>query len=90
MTEGKLTNPKADEIAFLHHANVLYWREGAMQSREAKRNISAGKIDFEKSGPSNSLRLVCNPLQFVRLGGLVVGIPDSPKASPRRGWEWFK
>jgi hypothetical protein len=36
MIDGKLTNPTADEIAFLHHANVLYWREGAMQSREAK------------------------------------------------------
>ena len=36
MINGKHTNPKADEIAFLHHANVLYWREGAMQSREAK------------------------------------------------------
>jgi hypothetical protein len=36
MIDGKLTNLKADEIAFLHHANVLYWREGAMQSREAK------------------------------------------------------
>jgi hypothetical protein len=36
MIEGKLTNPKADEIALLHHANVLYWREGEMQSREAK------------------------------------------------------
>jgi hypothetical protein len=36
MIEGKLTKPKADEIALLHHANVLYWREGEMQSREAK------------------------------------------------------
>jgi hypothetical protein len=36
MIERKLTNPKADEIASLHHANVLYWREGAMQSREAR------------------------------------------------------
>jgi hypothetical protein len=36
MIEAKLTNPKADEIATLHYANVLYWREGAMQSHEAK------------------------------------------------------
>jgi hypothetical protein len=36
MIEAKPTNPKADEVASLHYANVLYWREGAMQSREAK------------------------------------------------------
>ena len=36
MIEAKLTNPKADEIASLQYANVLYWREGEMQSREAK------------------------------------------------------
>ena len=43
MIEAKPTTPKADEIASLHdevaslhHADVLYWREGAMQSREAR------------------------------------------------------
>jgi hypothetical protein len=43
MIEGKSTNPKADEIASLldevaslHYADVLYWRDGAMQSRDAK------------------------------------------------------
>jgi hypothetical protein len=36
MSDAKLTNPKADEIAALHYANVLYWREGAMHSRDAK------------------------------------------------------
>jgi hypothetical protein len=43
MIEGKPTNPKADEIAShhdevasLHYADVLYWRDDAKQSREAK------------------------------------------------------
>ena len=36
MIEGKRTNPKADEVASLHYANVLYWREGTVQSREAR------------------------------------------------------
>jgi hypothetical protein len=34
MIEAKPADPKADEIASLYY--VLYWREGAMQSREAK------------------------------------------------------
>ena len=36
MSETKLMSPKADEIASLQYANVLYWREGEKQSREAK------------------------------------------------------
>jgi hypothetical protein len=36
MIEAKVTNPKADEVASLHYANVLYWRGGAVQSREAR------------------------------------------------------
>jgi hypothetical protein len=36
MIEGKLMNPKPDEIASLQYANVLYWREAERQSREAK------------------------------------------------------
>jgi hypothetical protein len=36
MIEAKPTNPQTEEIASLHFANVLYWRKGQEQSREAR------------------------------------------------------
>jgi hypothetical protein len=36
MIKVKYRNPSFDEIDSLHFANVLYWRQGTKQSREAK------------------------------------------------------
>jgi hypothetical protein len=48
MIEAKTTNLRTNEIDAIHRANVLYWRGGQEQSREARTEYKLRQVRLQE------------------------------------------